>query len=146
MILTILRGISGSGKSTLAKRWPLASVFSTDNQFIIDGKYAFDPTLLADAHKENQRLVECAMQAREAHIVVDNTNTRMWMMVPYARLAVAYGYSVNIEEPDTEWRFDVDGLVARNAHGVPRDTIKSMIACYEHDITPEDLLAVAARS
>jgi predicted kinase len=141
--LTILRGISGSGKSTLAReKFPEAKVFSTDDRFIVEGQYRFNPASLGEAHHENQRLVEYAMQQGEPHIVVDNTNTRMWEMLPYARLAVAYGYQIDIVEPTTTWRFDVDELAKRNTHGVPRESIKNMVARYEHDITPEDLIAV----
>lgn len=142
MELIIMRGISGSGKSTLARTLcPAAQIFSTDDLFMVDGVYQFDPSKLGEYHAKNQQLVEWAMQEMWPVVCVDNTNTQLWEMAPYARLADTYGYAVRIVEANTPWRFDADVLAEKNTHGVPREAIKRMIARYEHDVTVECLRA-----
>lgn len=39
----------------LKREFPSAAVFSTDDYFMEDGTYAFDPDCLEDAHKWNQK-------------------------------------------------------------------------------------------
>ena len=63
----ILRGLPGTGKSTLARLISAANnpeychdgihveTFSTDDLFIKEGVYEFDPTLLKQHHEENLR-------------------------------------------------------------------------------------------
>ena len=60
-ILYIVRGVPGSGKSTYAKSLMAgkmsASHWETDMWFMDDKVYKFDPTKLADYHRECQRCV-----------------------------------------------------------------------------------------
>jgi predicted kinase len=143
MKLILMRGCSGSGKSTLARTLaPAEAIFSTDDLFMVDGEYCFNPMLIADKHRENQRRVEMAMRDMVDVVVVDNTNTCAWEMVAYVDLADTYGYDVDIVESNTSWRFDADELFARNSHGVPREAIKAQIARYEHGVTVDDVRVI----
>jgi predicted kinase len=140
MELILMRGVSGSGKSTLARTLcPAAQIFSTDDLFMVDKDYRFKPAKLGEYHVENQKRVEWALQEQWPVVCVDNTNTQIWEMVPYVRLADTYGYQVKLVEADTPWRFDANVLAAINTHDVPLETIKRMIARYEHGVTVEDI-------
>lgn len=146
MELIIMRGVSGSGKSTLARTLcPADQIFSTDELFMVDGVYKFDPAQIAEYHAENQRRVEWALQDGWPVVCVDNTNTQMWEMVPYVRLGDAYDYAIRIVESNTPWRFNADVLAEKNTHGVPKEAIKRMIARYEHGVTVEDIRALAQK-
>jgi tRNA uridine 5-carbamoylmethylation protein Kti12 len=55
--LYIMRGVPGSGKSTLAKQLAEgdeSKIFSTDDYWMKDGTYQFDPKMLGNAHEWNQ--------------------------------------------------------------------------------------------
>ena len=57
--IILLRGVSATGKSTLAKQLVGNGVIlSTDDYFMKDGMYDFDPTKLGIHHKSNQDRAE----------------------------------------------------------------------------------------
>jgi predicted kinase len=106
-ILYIMRGISGSGKSTVSKA--LASsppnggpavIRSTDDQFMVDGKYVFDQAKLGGYHMKNVYLVEQDMKAEVKCIIVDNTNCKGRDSKPYRELAKKYGYTITMVHVD----------------------------------------------
>lgn len=72
-------------------------------------------------------------------VIIDNTNTQMWEMKPYAMVAAQNGYIIEILEPDTPWAFNDRELARRNTHGVPRVKLKDMLMRYEKDIIPAKL-------
>lgn len=130
--MIIMRGLSGSGKSTLAKHLGKeGQVFSTDNFFMAHGEYCFNRDMLGVAHLWNQNKVRDAAAKGVTPIVVDNTNVTYQEMLPYLGIAQAYGYKVSYAEPDTPWKFDVDELVKRNTHNVPKDVIQKMVDKWE---------------
>lgn len=148
--LTIMRGVPGSGKSTLARVLANvpgvepAPVFSTDDFFMVDGEYRFDPARLGANHAANlDRTVE-AMEAGTPHVIVDNTMTQAWEAREYVRAATLRGYRVQFVEPRTPWARDAAECAARNTHGVPEDRIAAMLARWEPDLTPEACLAARA--
>ena len=49
-------------------------------------------------------------------VIVDNTNTEIWQMLPYAKMALSYRYRISIEEPNTVWKLNVRELARRNRH------------------------------
>jgi NEDD4-binding protein 2 len=144
----LMRGIPGSGKSTLA--FKLAGtdgkVFSTDDFWCQnqDKEYRFNVGLLGQAHKWNQDRVFKGLIDNIPIVVVDNTNTTLKELKSYKEhieLAKMLGYEVSIEEPITEWAWDIDGLLAHGTHNVPRETMEKMLSRFTHGITVEDILA-----
>lgn len=122
----VLRGIPGSGKSTLIKtRWPTAIIFSADSFFVCDGKYVYDPARAGEAHAWClNRFISCAWPTRTVNhpIIVDNTNTTVAEFAPYAAIALAQRMAVKI----VTLLCKLDVAAARNAHGVPVETIEEM--------------------
>lgn len=121
--LYIVRGIPGSGKSTFAKTLG-GTHFETDEFFMVDGEYKFDPTKLKEAHRWCQDSVNTAMILNHTAglnnvIVVSNTFTQEWEMEPYFQMADTYGYkvfSVIVENRH-------GGI---NTHGVPEGKLQAM--------------------
>lgn len=124
--IKILCGVSGAGKSTKCRKL-LASltddagavVCSADQYFLHDGEYQFDPSKLDEAHGHCLRKFTQSCQTGLELIVVDNTNTTIAELAPYAALGLAYGYDVEIII------IKCDPVVAyeRNVHGVPQRTV-----------------------
>ncbi|XP_062983052.1 NEDD4-binding protein 2-like 1 [Elgaria multicarinata webbii] len=142
--LYLLRGLPGSGKSTLARQlkreFPSAAIFSTDDYFMEDGSYVFDPDSLEEAHHWNQKRARKAMKNGKSPVIIDNTNIHAWEMKPYVIMAHENSYEVIFQEPDTHWKFNVRELARRNSHGVPQEKIKRMKEQYEHDVTFHSVL------
>lgn len=151
-VLIILRGLPGSGKSTLAKKVLEHTVgydtnhhlhiLSTDDYFCQNarGTFEYDVRKLGDAHNWNQNRAFQATSRGFSPVIIDNTNTQMWEMKPYATMATDYGYILEILEPDTHWCFNDKELTKRNTHGVPRSKIKDYLDRYEKNITAKKLL------
>lgn len=132
----VVRGISGSGKSFLANKIlkefkednpdKISAIYSTDDYFIHDGEYKFNGRQLTQAHDWNRNRFQRAIDNKYDLVIVDNTNTQFWEITNYAEYALNHNYVVEVVEPQTEWAFDVDRLVDKNTHGVPREAIQRM--------------------
>ena len=153
MRMVILRGLPGSGKSTLAESlarsgatpetaptWAMGESLSTDDYFVVDGEYRFDPLQLGFAHGWNQARADRALWAlrgTEASLVIDNTNIRLWEFRPYVLKADRAGVEVTVIGPDTHpdlfapWALDPEECFRRNSHGVPLETIRRMASSWE---------------
>ncbi|XP_075228041.1 uncharacterized protein LOC142328260 [Lycorma delicatula] len=156
-VLVFMRGCPGSGKSHTAeaviKKINISCafdgklnysghVFSTDDFFKTRFGYNYNSNKLSEAHLWNQKRVEKALKHQKSPIIVDNTNTQLWEMEPYAVLAVAHGYVIEILEPNTKWKFNENELYKRNTHSVPKKQIKIMLDRYECNITGDKLLKI----
>ena len=127
MKVKILCGISGSGKSTyISKHFPKAVVCSADHFFLADnGEYVFDPQKLGAAHAYCLRKFVQHLQAPDltggqvGTLVVDNTNTSMQEIAPYAALATAYGHDTEI----IVLQADPVEAHKRNRHSVPLKSV-----------------------
>jgi NEDD4-binding protein 2 len=103
-----MKSISGSGKSSVASliasgynnRSSCSSVRSTDNYFMKDGKYCFDPKMLGQYHANTLRDVQNDMIDETPCIILDNTNLKSDHIKPYIKAAKHYGYSVTLIEVD----------------------------------------------
>jgi predicted kinase len=126
--VVILRGISGAGKSTyIRKHFPKAIVVSADHYFQRDGEYKFDATLLPKAHGSCLWRFQKAVCQHARLIVVDNTNTQVRELAPYADFAKQHGYAVEV----IRLKVDPEVAAARNIHGVPADIIQQMQGRFE---------------
>ena len=138
MDLILVRGVSGAGKSTIADMLNiyLNSCFSTDDMFMVDGEYKFDPSKLGEYHDATVQKVKDIMGDRQFEIntgedlltpitiVVHNTFTQEWEMKPYFELA-------------EEFNWHVHTIIVENRHGsksihdVPDDVIKAQKERFE---------------
>lgn len=133
----IIRGLPGTGKSMLAntlrdgaapKGW--GAIFSTDDLFMVDGIYQFDPSKLGEYHAENLRLATDWMSNHRkvisnAHCIIDNTNTQEWEYKKYVEAAKENGFMVQVISVAWSW-FDFPLYAERNSHGVPEEAIRRM--------------------
>ncbi|XP_033743173.1 LOW QUALITY PROTEIN: NEDD4-binding protein 2-like [Pecten maximus] len=145
----MLRGLPGSGKSTLARKLQHTGVkpgviLSSDDYFVQNGVYRFEPHLLSEAHEWNRLRTIQNLHNGSSPIVVDNTNTQAWEMKPYVKQAQKFGYEIYFLEPDTQWKFQPKELARRNTHGVPLSKIRQMLERYQKDLTVEQVLGKPA--
>jgi len=139
--LYIMRGLPGSGKSFKAKQLGINGVvFSTDEYFIIDGKYILKLDELPNAHAWNRERAIASIKDGITPIVIDNTNVKAWEPRPYVEAGLLHGYDVSIEYAGTPWSFDVDELVKRNNHNVSKAVIEGMLANFKMDLTVDDIM------
>jgi predicted kinase len=97
----ILSGLPGSGKSKLAnelsEQHANTRVISSDDYFMRNGKYEFDPRKLGEAHDRcwESFLRECdrwdSWRLSDGLLIVDNTNTSPFELAPYVRYATGCG-------------------------------------------------------
>lgn len=117
----IMRGVPGSGKSTYIKNnFPDAIVCSADKFFEQNGEYKFNRELLGEAHHWCLRtfcshLLQCANL-----VVVDNTNISTWEIAPYAQMALAHVYGLEI----ITLKVNPEVAHSRNVHGVPANVCR----------------------
>jgi predicted kinase len=123
MKVIIMRGVSGSGKSTYVREnFSGAVVCSSDNYFMEDGEYKFNPGKLDQAHLECYRSFCEALGNKAEVIVVDNTNIRLMEMSPYIMAAKMAGADYHI----VKCICDPEVAGERNLHGVPKASILRM--------------------
>lgn len=139
----LLRGPSGTGKSTLAKQLVGNGVIlSTDDYFMNNGMYDFDPTKLGVNHKKNQDRAEKSMIEGISPIIVDNIFYKEWEMKPYVQLADKYEYEITIKELPIP---HIDELIKRQESrkninkSIPREILERMINKFKKNITVDDV-------
>ena len=143
MKLILMRGVSGSGKSTLAKKLAADNensvIYSTDDFFMIEGIYTFDPLSLGKNHKMNQDRARCAMQEKTPCVIIDNTNPQAWEMLPYVETALELGYEIEIQEPDP---VPIEEIMRRQKSdkNLPLETVQRMLSRFESNVTVETIM------
>jgi len=98
-IAIILRSVSGAGKSTFAECMQLlldvdCEICTTDDFFIKDGEYKFNPKQLGIAHNICKNKFIDAMKNNVDVVICANTNTTQNEADTYISLAKDYGYMV----------------------------------------------------
>jgi len=133
--LILMHGLPGSGKSTLAneilKNEGPGVILSTDDLFMDrDNKeYLWSRGALNKAHFLNQLKCRAAMEKNIPLIIIDNTNLT-WKEISeytYHNHSQQDKYLIEIREPNTYWKYNVDECAQRNSHAVPKATIKKML-------------------
>lgn len=141
-IVYITRGLPGSGKSTLAQQ--LAGdkgvVFANDDYFMRDGKYQWNGKEMPKAVKHTLDRLRDALEKGISPIVVDNTHVQNWEPQEAVKLALQYGYRIEIKEPNTPWKFDLETLAQKNRHGVPLNTLQNMARKWHPNLTVDEIL------
>lgn len=117
---------------------------SADDFFMVNGQYKFDVKLLSAAQSACMRNFYEVVCDPKAVIVVDNTNTSIAEVAPYAALANAFAHELQIitllTDPVESW--------TRNKHNVPfgkvvqqafrlHDSIENWPAWFSQQIFPE---------
>ncbi|RCN40977.1 Smr domain protein [Ancylostoma caninum] len=111
-------------------------VCSTDDFFVENGEYRFQPEKLEEYHRSNILRVRNAMIDGIKPIIVDNTNIFTNHMEQYALHAVTHCYEIFVVEPETSWRYAVKECFRRNVHGVDKSKIHSMLQSLEEQGRP----------
>lgn len=141
-VLYIMTGIPGAGKSTKSKELVgNGKIFSTDDRIENAGDYKdfFDTmkknknfSALSKMHELNYNLASKAMAKGVNPIIIDNTNLSPSEPKKYVEKALSLGYAdSNIKFIDVgTGGASAEELADRNTHGVPLESIKSMIQKY----------------
>lgn len=127
--LILLRGLPGSGKSTLAKvlsennTYP---IFSVDDYFTDEstGEYIFNFNDNHKAYKQCEDLTQDAIHKKIPKIIIHNTFTLDWEMMPYFKLASKYNYNVFVVTVE-----NYHGK--QNTHGVTNEQLQKMAEKYK---------------
>jgi hypothetical protein len=144
--LIICRGLPGSGKTTLAEAIKTRHAhrngvrYSTDDFFIENGLYTFDPTQLPHAHSWNIGRVRSAMREGKSPIVVDNVFSQAWELKKYYEAATLYHYSIIVEEPRTSWAMDPTLCAKYTSKGVSAERIAKVRARWQRDVHYETVM------
>lgn len=106
----------------------MAAIHSTDEYFMVDGVYKYNPSKIGLNHSKNYKAFRESVDAGIPIVIVDNTNTTEAEYAKYRNYGKDAGcwitYVVLPHPPVAE-------AVARNEHGVPADVIKKMISRFE---------------
>jgi predicted kinase len=134
MKVLMMIGLPGSGKTTAVQKLvegQEAVVCSTDDLFMVNGKYQFDFRKLTEYHAVNFQKFAMAVASRVPLVVVDNTNILEAHRAPYVHLAKALGYEVDYQVVG-EFTDEACNLYAqRNTHGVPLAGIQRMASAVQ---------------
>jgi predicted kinase len=130
--LVAVTGLPGSGKSTFAKyAYPNYEHLETDQLFMKNGVYQFDPKMLPNYHQIVQ--IEAAQYLKQGkNVVVSNTFSRKWELEPYTKMPYTSMTVYYVREPlDFYNQVDFELMATRNVYGVPLDVIKKMFLRWE---------------
>lgn len=129
MKVWIYCGVPGSGKTTRAWREHEEAYFVSADDYFLQWEersgrfvYRFEAAELPNAHASCLRRFVSAITTRNPAIVVDNTNTTAAEIAPYAALALAFGYELQV----ITLKCDPTKAYERNIHGVPLAAVEAM--------------------
>ena len=101
-IVIINRAVSGSGKTSMTRyviedlraRGLSVAVCSTDDFFMLDGRYVFDVEKLNGYHAENLANFTAELERGTDVVICDNMNLLPWQSQPYTDAARKYNYRI----------------------------------------------------
>ncbi len=165
----LMRGLPGCGKSHRSMRLAGENgvVLETDEYFYTQvgsdpESYDYDKELLPAARQWNLERMRVALQDNVSPIIIDRGNGLNSETQDFAAMAVKYGYSIELAEPDSPWWQELRVLLkykefvddklfeawakrlsdsTRAGHRVPSDTIRNWMKHWRHDLTVEQILA-----
>lgn len=126
----IMRGLTGYGKFTVVQGLKdLVGMisFSTDDLFMENGEYKFDPNKLTDYHNQNFENFKNAIVTGVQCVGVDNTNIQYHEYSRYIDFARNSGYITVLLECK---KFAPDVLLERTTHNVPIQPIIAKLKKY----------------
>ncbi len=152
----INRAVPGSGKTTitncvvdvLKNNGIDIAVHSTDEYFMVEGKYVFSIDDLGRHHEANIEGFKRDIEMSTDVIVCDNTNIAPWQTEPYTKLARENGYkilTITLNPRELEKHVKSQKVTEKkpDAHGVTEDVLKKMIveyALYDDLLNPKIII------
>jgi nucleoside-triphosphatase THEP1 len=141
--IIINRAVPGSGKTTLTncivdelkKHNFKIAIHSTDEYFMVDGRYVFDINKLEEYHKKNLEEFKKSIKNQTDIIICDNTNIAPWQTEPYTKLAREFNYKIiifTLDPREIKKHIESQKITPQkpDAHGVKEDILKRMIDEY----------------
>ena len=138
------RAVPGSGKTTitncivdeLKKNNINVTVHSTDEYFMVEGKYIFNIDDLGKHHESNMEEFERSIDMNTEVVICDNTNIAPWQTEPYTELARENGYKVlmiTLNPRELSKHIESQKVTEEkpDAHGVTENILKKMIVEYD---------------
>lgn len=115
--VVIMRSPSGGGKSTKAREIKKkyddlglsTAIHSTDDLFIEQGVYKFDPSKIMENHNKNFDNFKNSLDKGVNVIIIDNTNIRDFEYTRYVNEAISKGYEVEYSQFGKDFGFDNEG-------------------------------------
>ena len=136
----INRAVPGSGKTSFTRRISSAveqlglsvAVHSTDDFFMVDGRYEFDIEKLGAYHRRNLGNFRASLEKSVDLVIVDNTDIAPWECEPYTQLARAAGYRIvifNFLPRELEKHLAAQQVTPEkpDAHGVSEESLRKFI-------------------
>ena len=156
----INRAVPGSGKTTFARNiyatmereGVSVRVHSTDDYFMVDGRYVFDIRMLGEYHRRNLEAFKASLAEGIGLVVLDNTDEHPWETHPYTAAARAAGYRIlfmNFLPREFEKHLAAQQVTPEkpDAHQVPEDSLRQHIADFlaYNDLLKPDAIPDPAR-
>ena len=121
-------------------------IHSTDDYFMVDGRYVFDIGKLGKYHRRNLEAFKASLAEGIGLVVLDNTDEHPWETQPYTDAARTAGYRIvflNFLPRSLEAHLAAQQVTPEkpDAHQVPEDSLREHIADF---LAYNDLLVPGA--